>query len=245
MSAAGAGAGGHESTGPGRPGLSLQTVCACMCVRVRARVLTAHVLKWGLSGRAVVRGQGRQGGRRLARHAAPPPAGSCGCVDGGSPEPALTLLVVHTAVCLHSQEVVAENPQWFADVGGQDKEKAAGRACGCRQPGARAGGGCLPCQPVLPAALGGRGGGACRCRRGWGHGFSQGHECMLGVELPSQALPAGCLGCKANLALSGHLLVQCPWLQDLESFIFYHHYLKFTEIQVLLSVASLALETSQ
>lgn len=28
VSAAGAGAGGHESTGPGRPGLSLQTVCA-------------------------------------------------------------------------------------------------------------------------------------------------------------------------------------------------------------------------
>lgn len=96
-----------------------------------------------------------------------------------------------------------------------------------------------------PSSTGGEGGGACRCRRGWGHGFSQGHECMLGVELLSQALPAGCLGCKANLALSGHLLVQCPWLQDLESFIFYHHYLKFTEIQVLLSVASLALETSQ
>lgn len=45
-----------------------------------------------------------------------------------SPEPALTLLVVHTAACLHSQEVVAENPQWFADVGGQDRRRQqAGR----------------------------------------------------------------------------------------------------------------------
>lgn len=43
-------------------------------------------------------------------------------------------------------------------------------------------------------------------------GVAQGHECMLGVELLSLALPAGSLGCKANLALSGHLLGQCPWL---------------------------------
>lgn len=63
---------------------------------------------------------------------------------------------------------------------------------------------------VLPAALGGRG--LADADGAGAMGFAQGHECMLGVELPSQALPAGSLGCNANLALSGHLLVQCPWL---------------------------------
>lgn len=103
VSAAGAGAGGQEPAQGGRAFPCRQCARACVCVCVHARVLTAHVpVKWG---------QGRQGGRRLTRHAAPCPQVPVGVWTEASCEPTCWL---RTLQCrsrdLHSQEAVAGKP---------------------------------------------------------------------------------------------------------------------------------------